>query len=205
LRFSEADGVRLGAIGAACAAGLLWVLPGPAAAQDTFEDGVLAEINFARTHPQAFARALEAAREEPAPWVGDEPGAVEEAVAFLMRQPPLPPLRYDERLEAAARLHATAQGGTGQEGHVGPRGETFPDRLRQAGMYAGVAAENISYGQWSAEDVVRQLVVDSGVRDRGHRQDIFGHAYQAVGVGCGDHSRYGSMCVIEYAGAIVQR
>ena len=174
-------------------------------AAGSFDEEVLAVINYARTQPQAFARNLRQADTERTTWAGDEPGALDEAVDFLMRQPALPPLRWDERLGASARGHADAQGGTGQVGHVGPRGDTFPQRLQRVGFYAGLTAEGISYGQMSAEDVVRQLIVDSGVRSRGHRRDIFGSAYQAAGVGCAEHARYGAMCVIQYAGAIVAR
>lgn len=176
------------------------------AAQD-FEEEVLAVINYARTRPQAFARSLREADADPyyATWAGAEPGAIDEAVDFLMRQPSLPPLRWDERLGAAARGHADAQGATGQVGHRGPDGDTFSQRLQRAGFYAGLTAEGISYGQTSAEDVVRQLIVDAGVANRGHRRDIFGGNYQAAGVGCGGHARYGAMCVIQFAGAIVVR
>jgi hypothetical protein len=187
------------------AAALSCLATGPAQAAESFEEEVLAVINYARTKPQAFARHLQEADDERATWVGDEPGALDEAVDFLMRQPPLPPLRWDERLGTSARHHADAQGGTGQVGHVGPRGDTFSQRLQRVGLYAGLTAEGISYGQMSAEDVVRQLVVDSGVRNRGHRRDIFGVNYQAAGVGCAEHARYGAMCVIQYAGAIVAR
>ena len=178
---------------------------GQAQAAESFEEEVLAVINYARTKPQAYARHLRDADAQHATWAGDEPGALDEAVEFLMRQPPLPPLRWDDRLGTSARGHADAQGGTGEVGHVGPRGDTFPQRLQRVGFYAGLTAEGISYGQMSAEDVVRQLVVDSGVRNRGHRRDIFGGSYQAAGVGCAEHARYGAMCVIQYAGAIVVR
>jgi len=185
------------------AVGLL--VSGPAQAAESFEEEVLAVINYARTQPKAFARNLRDADPELATWVGDELGARDEAIAFLMNQPPLPPLRWDDRLGAAARGHADAQGASGQVGHHGPQGDTFPQRLQRVGFYAGLTAEGISYGQMSAEDVVRQLIVDSGVPNRGHRRDIFGRNYQAAGVGCGDHRRYGALCVIEYAGAIVVR
>src|SRR5688572_48876 len=175
---------------AVAAAALGCLLAGPAQAAESFEEEVLAVINYARTKPQAFARHLRAADPERTTWAGDEPGALAEAVDFLMRQPPLPPLRWDERLGTAARSHADDQGGTGQVGHVGPRGDTFPQRLQRVGFYAGVTAEGISYGQMSAQDVVRQLIVDSGVRNRGHRRDIFGGSYQAAGVGCAEHARY---------------
>lgn len=177
----------------------------PAHAAESFEEEVLSVINFARTNPQAFARSLRDADPEFATWAGDEPGARDEAIAFLMNQPPLAPLRWDDRLSSAARGHADAQGETGQVGHKGPLGDTFPQRLQTVGFYAGLAAEGISYGQMSAEDVVRQLIVDSGVPNRGHRRDIFGRNYQAAGVGCAEHARYGAMCVLQYAGAIMVR
>ena len=177
----------------------------PAQAREDFEEEVLAVLNFARTKPQAFARTLMDADAEYATWLGDGPGARDEAVAFLMAQRPLPPLRWDDRLGSAARDHADAQGGTGEVGHRGPQGDTFSQRLQRVGFYAGLTAEGISYGQMSAQDVVRQLIVDSGVPNRGHRRDIFGGNYQAAGVGCAEHARYGGMCVIEYAGAIVVR
>ena len=53
--------------------------------------------------------------------------------------------------------------------------------------------------------MVRQLVVDSGVPNRAHRKDLFGAAFQTGGVACGPHADYGAMCVIDFAGAIVQR
>jgi len=180
-------------------------LSAPAQAAESFEEEVLVVINYARTKPQAFARNLRDADPEFATWTGDEAGARDEAIAFLMNQPSLPPLRWDDRLGSAARGHADAQGATGQVGHHGPQGDTFPQRLQRVGFYAGLTAEGISYGQMSAEDVVRQLIVDSGVPNRGHRRDIFGRNYEAAGVGCGDHLRYGALCVIEYAGAIMVR
>lgn len=190
----------------AAAAAMASFLGAPSAlAGESFEEEVLAVINYARAKPQAFARHLRDADPAYATWAGDEPGALDEAVAFLMRQRPLPPLRWDERLGAAARDHADAQGWTGQEGHTGPRGDTFAQRLQRVGLYAGLSAESISYGQTSPEDVVRQLIVDSRVRNRGHRRDIFSGGFQAVGVGCAEHARYRAMCVIQYAGAIVAR
>ena len=63
------------------------------------EDAILAEINFARAYPQEYARRLE--REPVTPWEqalidAGEPAdhaAYIEAVQFLKRQRPLPPLR----------------------------------------------------------------------------------------------------------------
>jgi len=175
-----------------------------AARADTFEDEVLAEINFARANPDRYARELrrhDAAYERGG--VYDDPEAVEEAVDFLMRQRPVPPLRRDVKVAAAAAAHADAQGPRGSVGHGAPG--SLGRRLQPHGVWAGLAAESISYGQSTARDVVRQLVVDAGVPGRGHRRDIFNGAYQVAGVGCGRHAAWGVMCVIDFAGALPQR
>ena len=193
-------------------AGLLLLLTaaatGPASARGDLDDAVLDEINYARQHPREYARELQrvdAAWRPGESYASPDPQDVEEAVDFLMRQPPLPPLRRDERLAEAALDHAASQGPRGQLGHVGPRGQTLGQRLQRRGMWAGISAENISYGYNEPEGVVRQLIVDSGVPNRGHRLNIFSHSYQAAGVGCARHAVYGAMCVIDFAGSIVQR
>ena len=188
---------------------LLFVTPTPVRAGG-FESAVLAEINEVRANPRAFARELRRQQVRDARY-GDEaygmsqedPYAVDEAIDFLMRQPPLPPLAHDLRLAAAARRHVARQGPRGEVGHGGSGGLT--QRLQAQGLYAGVAAEGISYGQESPRDVVRQLVIDSRVPGRGHRRDLFSPAYQAAGVACGPHRRWGEMCVIDYAGSIMRR
>jgi len=163
---------------------------------------LLAEINFARTHPQDYARRLllqpvsawERALAEPA-----DPGALAEAVEFLERQTPLPPLQPDDDLAAAALEHVAAQGPAGRIGHDGPAGEAFDARLARHGIAGRTEGENIAYGPARAADVVRELIIDSGVPDRGHRRNFFHPAFAAAGVTCGPHRDYGTMCVIDFA------
>ncbi|MBO9708600.1 MAG: CAP domain-containing protein [Caulobacter sp.] len=162
------------------------------------DDAVLDEINFARTRPADYARDLERGM-----GYGENAADVEEAIDFLQRQRPLPPLEADQRIAAAAQAHASAQGRRGDVGH-GPAG-SLGQRLRQNGVWASLSAENISYGYDDPRDIVRQLIVDSGVPGRGHRKNIFTGAYRSAGVACGPHRSYGAMCVIDFAGAIVQR
>ncbi|MDB5461000.1 MAG: SCP-like extracellular [Caulobacteraceae bacterium] len=185
------------------------VLLGHSARAATIGDGILAELNFARTRPAEYARVLErevaSARSAASGFADEDPYALEEAVDFLRSQQPLPPLRSNPGLVAAAVDHAQAQGQTGGFGHLGPDGAPLSERLHRHGVWAGLAAEDISYGYRTPRDVVRQLIVDSGVPNRGHRNNIFGPAYQLAGVGCGRHSQYGAMCVIDFAGAMVRR
>jgi hypothetical protein len=174
------------------------------------EAQVLAEVNYARAHPAEYARKLRKDAYVGGPMGYSEIGnedvdALQDAIEFLMQQRPLPPLSPNPALAAAARAHAAAQGRTGQVGHIGPGGQTLGQRLQAHGVWAGLAAEDISYGYRDPREVVRQLIVDSGVPNRGHRDNIFGAHYQAAGVSCAPHRAWGSMCVIDFAGAFVKR
>ncbi len=176
------------------------IAPAGAHAAD-LEEAVLDELNYVRAHPVDYASELRRAPD----WAfeQEEPGAVEEAIDFLERQQPLAPLKGDARLDAAARQHAQRQAARGEVGH-GPTG-SLGVRLRAAGVFAGLSAENISYGSDDARAIVRQLVIDSRVAGRGHRRNIFTASYSAAGVACGAHRQWGAMCVIDFAGALMER
>lgn len=165
-------------------------------------------INLARTDPAGYARRL---REHRAFYDGDvfrdpdglairtEEGvaAVDEAIRFLERQTPLPPLAASDILRRAAADHVADQGPRGLMGHYGSDGSAFTDRIaRRGGPRSG--GENISYGGDSGEAVVIQLIVDDGVADRGHRTNIFRPGYVSAGAACGPHTAYRYMCVIDF-------
>ncbi len=183
-----------GAWGAQAAAGL--------------DRSVLDEINFARSHPFQYAVRLrqslagEHAGARYASVTDADPDAVDDALAFLARQPPLAPLSQDDRLAASAQDHIRAQGPTGEIGHDEAGGVSFGARLKRHGVWAGLSAENISYGYDKAPDVVRQLIIDSGIASRAHRKNIFDPTLSLAGVSCGAQSAYGAMCVIDFAGAL---
>lgn len=184
---------------------------GGVARADSFAQSVLDQINFARTQPWDYAQVLREqerygdgrqgfARSEP----GSE-GDVREAIEFLESQKPLAPLADETRLSGAAMAHVRSQSQSGAVGHGEADGTTLETRLHRRGVWAGLAGENIAYGRQTSRGVVTQLIVDSGVPDRGHRENIFDRAYEYAGVACGPHRVYGMMCVIDFAGALVQR
>jgi hypothetical protein len=180
------------------------------------EAEVLAEINRVRMHPQRYAERLRAYRAyyhgDVVRPPGDEVGlrthegvaALNEAIADVERRRPLNPLVPNSHLRASAAKLAREEGPTGVVGHVGPDGLTPGQRMREAGVWAGITEENISFGQATAAAVVRQLIIDDGVPGRGHRTSIFERGVSAAGVSCGPHVRWGYMCVIDLAGALVR-
>lgn len=181
----------------------------------SLEAQVLAQINEARMHPARYAAELRAYRRNYHGDVVREPGdeigvrtnegvaALDEAIADVARRRPLRPLSPNSRLAASAARLAEGEGPTGIVGHVGPDGLTPGQRMKAAGVWAGITEENISFGQQTAAAVVRQLIIDDGVPGRGHRSSIFEPGLSAAGVSCGPHIRYGWMCVIDLAGAVM--
>ncbi|HKT53206.1 MAG TPA: CAP domain-containing protein, partial [Caulobacteraceae bacterium] len=177
--------------------------------QDT-DAGVLAEINWVRAHPADYAAELRAYETHFRGKIAYEPGdpvgvvftegvaAVEEAADYVAAQPPRPPLRRSELLSVAAHDHAREQAATGALGHIGPDGSTPSARVqrRGGGRYVG---EIIAYGAASPAAMVRLFIVDDGVPGRGHRTAVFSDQYSFAGVGCGDHSAFGHMCVVDLA------
>ncbi|MCW3848830.1 CAP domain-containing protein [Sphingomonas sp. LB-2] len=177
------------------------------------EAGVLQQVNYARTHPYEYAQGLREYRSHIRGGIlylpGDPGGiytnegtaAVDEAIEFLEAQEPLPPLTEGQILALAAGDHADAQGRMGEVGHISSDGADPGDRVKRRGgdIYVG---ESISYGFDDAENVVRQLIVDDGVPDRGHRDLLFTRDFRFAGVGCGTHREYRYMCVIDLSSTV---
>jgi uncharacterized protein YkwD len=164
---------------------------------------LLAEINAARTDPAAYAARLraEAAAPETAPGLDQEdPATVREAIGFLARLAPLPPVAADPRLMRMAETYVAEQGPSGQVGHTGPDGAAVEARMHRAEAWFHTGGEVLAYGSVSTHDAVRQLIVDSHVPDRGHRRNIFNRAFTAAGAACGPHKHYRTMCVVDFGG-----
>ncbi len=174
------------------------------------EEGVLNEINLARTNPKQYLSFLESQRPFFKGNLFERPdgihiitqegvAALDEAIHYLRSATPVPPVSPSPGLSRAAKDHAKDQGKTGKMGHTGSDGSDPLDRMNRYGMWQGKAAENIFYGSDNARDIVMQQVIDDGVHDRGHRTNMFNPEYLFVGIGCESHDRYSSVCVIDFA------
>jgi hypothetical protein len=183
---------------------LLLLAPVATAGEYGLDEAVFNELNFARTHPQAYAGVLDEEYRRQGGRIQD-PQAYGEAVDFLARQKPLAPLAPNAALADAASSFVSVQGAEGGFGHVASDGASLGERLRRHGTYAMLMAEDISYGYVTAREVVTQLIVDPGVPDRGHRANIFDPALRQAGIACGPHRTYRAMCVVDFASAAPRR
>lgn len=149
------------------------------------EPEILSEINRVRTSPQDYAQWLEQQRQYyDGIWVrlpGEKPvrtnrgrDALEEAIAFLKQQQPLPPLEKSSQTAAAAISEL----------------ENFANSNN---------IQYFSYGKKTASGIVMDLVVDELFPDRRRRQSLLSPEAEDTGVACKPDPRYAKVCAIAYS------
>eukprot|EP01006_Ploeotia_vitrea_P057850 TRINITY_DN68370_c0_g1_i1.p1 TRINITY_DN68370_c0_g1~~TRINITY_DN68370_c0_g1_i1.p1 ORF type:complete len:565 (+),score=64.02 TRINITY_DN68370_c0_g1_i1:76-1770(+) len=180
-------------------------------AQDGMPSEVIAELNKVRANPAAYAQNLEPMKrffkgKTYDPQDGSVPicttegvKAVDECIKALKSTKPMQPLTAAVGLTKAAEDHAIDTGDKGLTGHTGSDGSTPFQRMERWGQWMGAAAENCAYGGRSAAEHVQQLLIDDGVRSRGHRKNILNPQYARVGAGISTHVTYGTTCVQTFA------
>ncbi|UFS71990.1 CAP domain-containing protein [Geomonas sp. RF6] len=190
---------------------LLLALVSAAHAADDLSQQVLAEMNLARTAPARYAEYLKELRRNYQGKILRMPNssvmimtteggaAVDEAIRELAHKKPVKPLKWSAGLAEAANDLLREQGRSGAVGHDGARSGGMQERIERHGTWNGRIAENIGYGPRTARLMVMQLIIDDGVRDRGHRKNIFDPVVKLAGVACGAHPEYGTMCVTDFA------
>jgi uncharacterized protein YkwD len=192
---------------------LAFLLAGMAAAQtqSPLERGIFDEVDQLRANPAAWADVLKAERPwfpGHAPAIPDEDalsteGAVqtlEEAIAAVEAlRGALPRVEFSPALSRAASDHVRDTGSRGLTGHRGADGSSLSQRIERYGKWSGHIAENIVYGPSGARDAIFEQLLDFGIVDRGHRRTLLNPVWRYVGIACGPHTLYRTMCVLDFA------
>lgn len=177
------------------------------------EKEVVREMNAARTNPSQYAELYIEPRIQKFSGniydgrlrTSEGATAVRECVAAMKSARAVKAVRVQRGLNLAAKQHALSQGETSQTGHTGVDGSSPFERIEKYGTYTS-AGENIAYGSRTGREIVVQLLIDDGVQDRGHRENIMSADFDSAGVGYSDkHGQYGSVCVIDYAGGYKEK
>ena len=190
--------------------------PGDTEYLSPLEYAVVAEINKARTAPKEYASLLKEYKKYydkkflklpgETPLITQEGvGAVVEAIRFLNSTKPASPLTPSKGMSSGARDHVVDQGSSGATQHKGSDGSQAWDRVNRYGIWEKSIGENIAYGSDKARSIVMFLIVDDGIPNRGHRKNIFDPDFRVIGVACGHHPTYRTVCVITFAGGYKEK
>lgn len=91
--------------------------------------------------------------------------------------PAAPPLRWNEKLETAARRHARDMSRNDFFDHRGSDGSDIGDRISAAGYRWGAVAENIAWG-----DLTPETVIEGWFDSPGHCRNLMNPDYEETGV-----------------------
>jgi hypothetical protein len=173
---------------------------------------VLEELNALRANPAAYAAHIEPRLrwydntvlrlpEQRSVRTFEGKAAAEEAIAALKAAKPLPVLQPAYGLTLAARDHARDIGPKGLITHDGSGGTTtLSQRVARYARHYNNIGENISFGPDRPRDITIDLLIDDNVRGREHRQILLDRSFHYVGIACGPHAVYRTMCVMDFAG-----
>lgn len=175
------------------------------------EKDIILETNMARTNPKKYSEMYIVPRKKDFDKkvyhssfgnikTHEGVAVVNETIKYMKKQKALNSLNPSLGLTKSAEDHAMSQCKTKQTGHTGTDGSNPMKRIKRYGTYRA-AGENITYGVKSAREIVVNLIIDDGVKDRGHRKNIFLKDFDCTGLCYVDeHVTYGCECVINYAG-----
>lgn len=173
------------------------------------------EHNRIRKNPKAYIPLLEKQLEyfkgnvmyKPDDPVGimtqEGPAAFKECIKFLKSQAPVKELTLNISLSRAAQDHANDIGPKGLTDHIGSDNSEPADRIEKYLTWDITIAENLDFGGKSGEEILVSLIVDDGVKNRGHRANIFKDDIKYIGIGLSKHNSDYEVCTImTYVGDI---
>jgi len=130
--------------------------------------------------------------------------AVKELIEYLKKQTSINPLKWVDHIQKAAIDHVNDIGPKGLIQHDSSDNKSgVKERMRKYGNVVSCYGENISFHCDEAKEVMIQLLVDDGVPNRGHRENIFNSEFHCMACYSGEHKDFDNMTVIDYAGAFV--
>ena len=176
------------------------------------EKETIIEVNKARTNPTRYIKEVlvpflntmgndNTYLNSKGQMVGTHEGkaAILEAIEDLKTKKPMNMLRPKQSLYLAALDHCNDCGPKGILGHDGSDGSTPDKRIKRYDPNVCLCGENIAYGNMTAMEIVRGLIVDDNVKNRGHRKNTFLN-YGHVGVASVPHnSEYKFIIVFNFS------
>ena len=127
--------------------------------------------------------------------------AYKEAIEFLKNQKPINIIEYDEEASKVAQDYSKFLSNS-KEDQVEDESQ-IEQRVEKYLEYDYSISENIDFGGSTGIEVIVNLLVDDGIKNRTHRDNLFSDKYEYYGVGVFEHPEYDYCTVIDYFGDII--
>ena len=171
---------------------------------------VFNEQNRARTNPKAYIEKLEYSMKFFKDKILYEPDELPietyegvqgflDAIEFLKNQKPLESLQYSGHLSQACKDHAKDLGSKGQSSHEGSDGSGLSERIEKYIEWDGAVGENLDFCYKFAVNIVMNIIVDDGSKEKHQRENLFNPEFVYAGVGCDEHKTFKVCTVCNYA------
>ncbi|MFT3748880.1 MAG: CAP domain-containing protein [Agriterribacter sp.] len=137
-------------------------------------------INYVRKYPKLFHDKILVPFLEQFP---EAKGSYSKSLSTtLLSMTPVGLLIPDKKLTMVATEHAIDLGKNGANiSHSSTSGSSFQERMHKAGYFSNVA-ENIYEGKRNSLEALIFLLIDTGVRNVGHRKNILSNEMKRVGL-----------------------
>jgi hypothetical protein len=170
------------------------------------ESEVAKQVNDLRMHPREWADYLAGLKPGPMDWImrRDNPEGLSEAVNFLKSVKPRTPLVVSKGLSLAAAALVKDHGPKGLTGHRGSDGKDAYYRMNSYGIWDEKAGENLYYGYNNADKLIMAVLTEGGSLGLEQRRNVFSDDFHFIGIACGPHNVYGTMCIMDFAKTYVE-
>jgi len=194
------------------------VTAGPATVMGNFEMDIWRELNKARMNPTMYAGYLR----DILPNYDQNTGAfnipdsdyvrqtqegrkaVQEGIRYLEGCQPTSSLKISEPFSNSCRDLVADLSPKGATGNILSDGTDPATRLNRYGRWKSKVGEILSYGAYSARDVVTGWIIDDGIGNRPNRMAIFDPDFTVVGIASGPHAKQIRMVACALAGNFVE-
>jgi uncharacterized protein YkwD len=183
-----------------------------------FEMDIWRELNKARMNPQLYAGyvrdllpnydsntgAFNVPDSDYVRQTQEGKKAVAEAIRYLETAQPTSALKISEPFSNSCKDLVSDLGPKGLTGNVLSDGTDPATRLNKYGRWKNKVGEILSYGAYSARDVVTGWIIDDGIGNRPNRAAVFDPDFTVVGIASGPHAKQIRMVACALAGNFVE-
>ncbi len=182
----------------------------------SMEIAVIDELNQARQNPLKFVGYLEEYRKamkgnilylpnQNGTIMNEGATVIDDAISDLKKILKTDALVVSKGMFKAANLQLTDLKENSALSHKGKDGSDAEVRLFRFGMPGAIYAENISYKAATARDVVMNMILDDGLKNRPHRKNVFSPKFKKIGVACGISNQNDMICVAVFADTFAEK